>query len=213
MVSSGFTAAFLGRRPKGLPALRRLARAGESSKMTIEITGRRIDVTPALKTFAENKIKKLGRVLVGITEAHVILSVEKHRHMAEIIVHAPHAHLSGSETTEDLYASIGRVLEKLERQAKKIKEKQKLTKKHTKGNASIRTLESEPESSPRQSAGSARVIRSRRYAVKPMSVEEAVLLVQDSRDAFLVFRETSSQRVSVVYRRPDGNFGLIEPDF
>jgi len=74
--------------------------------MTIEITGRKIEVTPALRSFTEKKLKKLDRLVDGINEAHVILTVEKHRHTAEILVKSRLARLSGSETTNDLYASI-----------------------------------------------------------------------------------------------------------
>jgi putative sigma-54 modulation protein len=177
--------------------------------MTIEFTGRKIVVTPALKTFSEAKLKKLSRVLDGIIEAHVILAVEKHRQTAEIIVHSSQATLTGSETTDDLYKSITQVLAKLEKQAIKLKARYGRGSKRGKG-ASIRRAREIAEEQP--SAPEPRVIRSRRYAVKPMSVDEALLQAQGSKDAFLVFRDARSQRVSVLYRRPDGNFGLIEPE-
>jgi len=185
--------------------------------MTIEITGRKIEVTPALRSFTEKKFKKLDRLLDGITEAHVILTVEKHRHRAEILVKSRLARLSGSETTDDLYASIGSVLEKIERQAKKLKDKTGWGKNRVKGVATIRAPRPEPDSEidaepAGRGAAVPRIIRARRYAVKPMSVDEAVMQVQDSKDSFLVFREATSQRVTVVYRRADGNFGVIEPE-
>jgi putative sigma-54 modulation protein len=185
--------------------------------MTIEFTGRKIEITPALKTFSEQKLKKLSRVLDGIIEAHVILTVEKHRHSAEIIVHSPHATLTGSETTEDLYKSIGQVLGKLEKQASRLKARYSWEKKRGKPK-SIRGGREVEDEMPLRAAlataadGAPRVIRSRRYAVKPMSVDEALLQAQGSKDTFLVFRDARSQRVSVLYRRPDGNFGLIEPE-
>lgn len=178
--------------------------------MTIEFTGRKIEITPALKLHAEQKLKKLSRVLDGIIEAHVILTVEKRRHSAEIIVHSPHATLTGSETTDDLYTSIGQVLAKLEKQAIKLKSRYSWGKQRGK-TKSIRGGVEVGDEGPMALDGEPRVIRSRRYAVKPMSVEEALLQAQGSKDAFLVFRDASSQRVSVLYRRPDGNFGLIEP--
>lgn len=187
--------------------------------MTIEFTGRKIEITPALKAFSEQKLNKLSRVLEGIIEAHVILTVEKHRQSAEIIVHSAHATLTGSETTEDLYKSIGLVLAKLEKQAIKLKGRYFSGKKRGKGGKSIRggrEVGDEMPPLPRAAASAAdggpRVIRSRRYAVKPMSVDEALLQAQGSRDTFLVFRDARSQRVSVLYRRPDGNYGLIEPE-
>ena len=177
--------------------------------MTIEITGRKIEITPALRSFTEKKIKKLSKVLDGITEAHVILTVEKHRHSAEVIVHSRRARLSGSETTQDLYASIGNVLDKIERQAKKLKDRYSWGKKRVKGMSTIRAPRPEREEAP--SAGP-RVIRTRRYAVKPMTVDEALLEVQATSSAFLVYRDATSQRVSVLYQRSDGNYGLIEPE-
>jgi putative sigma-54 modulation protein len=183
--------------------------------MTTEFTGRNIEITPALRSFTEKKLAKLGRYLDGITEAHVILRVEKHRQSAEIIVSSRRAKLSGSETTADLYASIGKVLEKLERQAKKLKEKRTWGKARVKGAASIRAVRAvraERAASDGDAAAAPRLIRTKRYALKPMTVDEAVLQVQGSRDSFLVYRDAGSQRVSVIYRRADGNLGLIEPE-
>ena len=91
--------------------------------MKIEITGRHIDVTPALKEHAEEKLGKLERLLDATAEAHVVLSISRHRHIAEIQVKAGHLVLSGTEETGDLYASIGEVVDKLERQALRHKEK------------------------------------------------------------------------------------------
>jgi putative sigma-54 modulation protein len=186
--------------------------------MTIEFTGRKIEITPALKSFSEQKLKKLSRVIDGIIEAHVILTVEKHRQSAEIIVHSAHATLTGSETTDDLYKSIGQVLAKLEKQAIKLKGRYFSGKKRGKGGKSIRGGREIGDEMPvltraaTAADGGPRVIRSRRYAVKPMSVDEALLQAQGSKDTFLVFRDARSQRVSVLYRRPDGNYGLIEPE-
>ena len=87
--------------------------------MKIDITGRQIEITPALKEFAEEKLSKLEKLLVGPVEAHVVLAIAKHRHIAEIKVKSPHTVLSGTEETGDLYASIGEVVDKLERQALK----------------------------------------------------------------------------------------------
>jgi len=91
--------------------------------MKIEITGRQIDVTPALKEHAEEKLGKLERLLDPTAEAHVVLSISRHRHIAEIQVKAGHVVLSGTEETGDLYVSISEVVDKLERQALRHKEK------------------------------------------------------------------------------------------
>jgi putative sigma-54 modulation protein len=180
--------------------------------MNIEFTGRKIEITPALRRFTEGKLKKLERLLDGIVEAHVVLRVEKHRQDAEMIVHSRHATLSGSESTDDLYASISGVIDKLERQAKKHKEKFSWGKKKVRGVATIRTAVDQEAAPALPGPREGRVIRSRRYAVKPMSVDEAVLQVQSSESSFIVFRDASNQRVNVLYKRHDGNFGLIEPE-
>ena len=91
--------------------------------MQVHITGRQVAITPALRKYAEEKLKKLEKLLGGSIEAHVVLVVEKRRHLAEIQVKSRTALLSGAEETEDLYASIGDVVDKLERQALKHKEK------------------------------------------------------------------------------------------
>ena len=180
--------------------------------MDIEFTGRKIEITPALRRYTEEKLRKLERLLDGIIEAHVIFRVEKHRQSAEIVVRSPHATLSGTETTNDLYASIVKVVEKLEKQAKKRKEKLSWGKKKIRGASSIRSTPAPVPEEPPQRPSGPRVIRTRRYAVKPMSVDEAVLQVQSDDSAFLVFRDAVSQKVTVLYRRSDGNFGLIEPE-
>lgn len=91
--------------------------------MKIDITGRQTDVTPALRQFAEEKLQKLRKLLEDPIEAHVVLSIMKHRHIAEIHIKSRSVVLSGTEETSDLYASIGAVVDKLERQALKHKEK------------------------------------------------------------------------------------------
>jgi putative sigma-54 modulation protein len=91
--------------------------------MKIDITGRQTDVTPALRQFAEEKLQKLRKLLEDPIEAHVVLSIMKHRHIAEIHIKSRSVVLSGTEETADLYASIGEVVDKLERQALKHKEK------------------------------------------------------------------------------------------
>ena len=89
----------------------------------LDITGRHVDVTPALREFAEEKLAKLDRLLDGPIEAHVVLMIEKHRHVAEIQIKSKTGLFSGHQETGDLYASIGEVADKLERQVLKHKEK------------------------------------------------------------------------------------------
>jgi len=187
--------------------------------MNIDITGRHVEVTPALREFTEDKLQKMERVFDGPLEAHVVLRIAKHRHIAEIQVKSRNLTLSGTEETGDLYASIGEVADKLERQLLKHKEKIR-DHKHRKGPrdpevaAAISENVAEAQGPIQSTEGiSQRIVRSSRYRVKPMSPEDAVLELEATKQDMLVFRESRSYRINVVYRQPDGNFGLIDPDF
>lgn len=189
--------------------------------MRIDITGRQVEVTPALRKYAEDKLKKLERLLDGPLEAHIVLAIEKHRHLAEIQVRSRTALLSGVRETADLYASINEVADKLERQALKHKEKMTTRKKR-----SARRSPAPPGPAPeppaprrrsRQAAASEaakpRVFPSERYRLKPLSAEDAALELEASGHDLLVYRDAETYRVNVVYRRKDGNFGLVDPEF
>ena len=189
--------------------------------MNIDITGRHVEVTPALREFTEDKLHKLQRVYDGPLEAHVVLRISKHRHTAEIQIKSKHLTLSGTEETGDLYASIGEVVDKLERQLLKHKEKQR-DHKHRKGPrdpdiaATIEANVTEATSGVSRAAmdpAEPRIVRSQRYRIKPMSPEDAVLELEATKQDMLVFRETQGYRINVIYRQQDGNFGLIDPDF
>jgi putative sigma-54 modulation protein len=186
-----------------VPILRRVV-------MKVEYTGRQIDVTPAIQKFTEDHLKKIRKILGEMIEVHVILTVEKYRHIAEINLKSRSFKFNGIEETHDMYTSINAVLEKIERQAIKHKGKKIAKKRKPSAAPLIAGARSRGEPLPSNSDGP-RVIRSRSFAAKPMTVEEAVLEVTTSQSEFLVFRNSESERVSVVYRRKDGNFGLIEP--
>src|SRR5262245_15660945 len=169
--------------------------------MRVHITGRQVEVTPALRKFAEGKLKKVEKLLDGPAEAHVVLAVEKHRHLAEIQVKSRHALLAGAHETEDLYASIGDVVLKLERQA--LKHKEKLTSKKKR-----EARRSTPEAAPlapapalaRARRATPKVQRSERYRLKPLTAEDAALELEASRSDLLVYRDATTYRVNVVYR-------------
>ena len=175
--------------------------------MNLFITGRHIEITPALKEFAEDKLRKLERLLDGPLEIHVVLGIEKHRHMAEIQVRSRTALLSGTQETGDLYASIGEVADKLERQALKHKEKMR-DHKHRK---SVRHAEMKENAEPEER--SPRVQRSKKYSVRPLSLEDALNELEASGDELLVYRDVEAERLHVVYRRNDGDIGLVEPEY
>jgi putative sigma-54 modulation protein len=179
--------------------------------MTIEFTGRQTEVPPQIRSLAERKLGKLGKVLRGITHAHLILTSDKHRQIAEVSVHSRHLDLTAAEESGDLAVSVSSVLDKLIRQAQRHQGKRQERKRRprpgraTSAWSGVVAEGSDGERGPR-------VIRSRLFTVKPMTVEEAVIEVGAAADGLLVFRDASTEKVSVLYRRKDGNLGLIEPE-
>jgi ribosome hibernation promoting factor len=178
--------------------------------MKVEYTGRQIEITPAIRKFTEDHLKKIRKILGEMIEVHVILTVEKYRHTAEINLKSRTFKINGIEQTHDMYGSINAVLEKIERQALKHKGK-KITRKRKPGVALAASALSFSGEDSQGIASSPRVIKATSFAAKPMTVEEAVQEVSGSKNDFIVFRNAESEQVNVVYRRKDGNFGLIEP--
>ena len=176
--------------------------------MRLEITGRHVDVTPSLRQLIDKRLARLGRVLNdNVISAQVILTKEKYRHRAEIVVHARGDHMMrgrGEGTAWPI--SLRQAGEKLEQQAKKLKSKWHERKRLNNSARVVQTPAAEV------SVNNPRVIRATRYAVKPMSIEDAALRVESGPETFLVFRNADTEAVSILYRRKDGSLGLIEPD-
>ena len=182
--------------------------------MKVTFTGRHLVVTPALREFAHERLAKLERVLSGLDEAHVILVKEKYRHIAEVVVKGKHLVLTGTQETEDMYSSIGKALEKIEHQAKKHRKKVILSRRRrvnrkTAGSNGNDAAEVVEEIVVATLATGTLMLRDDDYPRKPMTVEEAGLILEEDKRDFLVFRDAGSQRIAVVYRRGDGHFGLI----
>jgi putative sigma-54 modulation protein len=177
--------------------------------MRLEITGRHIDVTPALRQLIDRRLAKLERLLNdSAISAQVILTKEKYRHRTEIVVHARGDHmLRGLGEGSGWPLSIRAAAEKIEQQAQTLKGKWKERKRRGSGARTVTDGPGEPAATPVR-----RVIRNARYAVKPMSVEDAALRVDSGTETFFVFRNAETDAVSILYRRSDGNYGLIEPD-
>lgn len=178
--------------------------------MTIEYTGRSTQVPEQLKALAERKLQKLARVLRGITHVHVILSADKHRKIAEVSVHSPHLDLSATEQSAELATSLATVLDKLTRQAQR--HSARLRERKRRAAPPAKAAPAGPQAGGPEADRAPRVIRSRRFQVKPMTIEEAALEVGQSQDGLVVFRDADSEQVSVLYKRRDGNLGLIEPE-
>lgn len=183
--------------------------------MRVEITGRHIDITPAIRDFTEEKLEKLARWIDEIVETHVVLSVEKHRHIAEIVIHGRHHTFTGTDETGDMYASIGNAVDKIEKQARRQKDKWTARRKHalpTAAAISARSIENPAATDGSVNDGAPRIIRMPIISKKPMSAEDAALALLESKREFLVFRDARTQQINVLYRRQDGHLGLIEPE-
>ncbi len=177
----------------------------------IDYTGRNIEITDALKKFTEEKIRRIQKYLDDIQEVHVILAVEKYRHVAEILLKSKSTTLSGQATTGDMYTSISGVLEKIERQAKKYKEKHWGNKRRGGSKVTLRMGVFSRDAVVSDQTGRPLLIKRSKLVVKPLSIEEAVTEMEAGKNDFIVFKNTESGQVSVVYKRKDGNLGLIEP--
>lgn len=173
--------------------------------MNIIINGRHLEITPALKSYAEEKVAKFERYLSDISEAVVTLSIEKkYRHKAEVLLKANGILIQAEGVTGEIYSSIDEVSEKLERQVKKYKEK---LVSHRKGGA--KTAEGEIKAAVPQETG--KIIKNKRFELKPMSPDEASMQMELLDKNFFVFINDISGDINVIYLRGDGNFGLIEP--
>jgi len=173
--------------------------------MQFSVKGRSLEVTPALRAYAEEKLSRLTRYLENIVSMHVVLSVAKHRQIAEVTLRVRDLTIRGEEEGDDLYSCIDLVVEKLERQILRYKERI-LAHAARGGNRGSRAgaapvAEEEP-----------RVVKTKRFAVKPAAVDEAILQMDLLGHSFYVFRNAATEEVNVVYRRRDGHYGLIEPE-
>ncbi|HEV2859638.1 MAG TPA: ribosome-associated translation inhibitor RaiA [Pyrinomonadaceae bacterium] len=185
--------------------------------MEFEYTGRHTDVTPAIRAHVEEHFGKIDTLFPNSTtaRAHVIIDVVKNRHIAEILLHWREHTLTAKDTNADMYQALTRCIDKIEKQAVKLKKKMIERKQSATPLSALApqpagaaaAAEGEVEASPRPP----RIISARRYQVKPMTAEEAALSLAEDSNQFIVFRDADTNRLGVLYKRKDGNFGLIEP--
>lgn len=173
--------------------------------MQITVTFRGIDPTPALRTYAADKLARVVRkYLKRPGDAHVILSVAKSRHAAEVTLQADHVAFVAKETTNDLYSAIDQALAKLAHQAQKLKTQRV----GRKGRDSARVLSGEP-AAPRSLVSAGPAVVRERLRPAPMDVDEAVARLERSEQGFVAFVQ-EGRGLAVVHRRADGRIGLIE---
>ena len=179
--------------------------------MEFEYTGRHVEVTPALRAHVEDHFQKLVHIFNDTTaRAHVIMEVEKNRQIGEVLVHWREHTLTATDTNADMYLALTRAIAKIEKQALKLKKKIIDRKQNAKRTSAVAP---QPDGQPLVEASpqTPRIVPARRYNVKPMTAEEAALQLDSEDDQFLVFRDADTNRIGVLYKRKDGNYGLIEP--
>lgn len=175
--------------------------------MRYTITGRNIDVTPGLRAAIEEKIGKLDRYFNPDTEAIVTLSVQKDKQNIEVTIPVKGNIIRAEESSSDMYVSIDLVEEVIERQMKKYKKKL-IDKKQAAQSFSSLFMSEEPETDEE-----IKIVKTKRFAMKPMDPEEACIQMELLRHDFYVFLNSETEEVNVVYKRKDGTYGLIEPEF
>jgi putative sigma-54 modulation protein len=179
--------------------------------MNVEITGRHVVITPAIRTYILKRLRKFAKIFGEDISFHVIIDVEKERQTAEILLKSKLLDLTGKVQTDDMYSSIVRAIEKLERQALKHKSKIIEGKRQRAREKSIEAGLGAGRVPRRIPASRGNGIQEEEGQRKPMGLEEAVIELNHSDYPFVVFRNSESGAVNVLYRRKDGSLGLIRP--
>ena len=177
--------------------------------MRISITGKNLEISDYLNELVNKKVGKLERFFPQDTEVFVTLSVERNRHIVEVTIPYEGGVIRGEEITGDMYASIDNVLDKLEKQI--IRHRTRLEKCLRVG--AVREIETRfgAELDEADDEGP-KIVRVKRFAIKPMSEEEAMLQIEMVGHSFYVFLNSETNQMNVLYKRKDGNYGLIEPE-
>ncbi len=176
--------------------------------MRFIISGKNIEVTNSLRATVENKLSKLEKFFTEDTEVHVTLSVERNRQKIEVTIPMKGQVIRAEQDSSDMYVSVDLVVDIIERQIRRYKTKllnQKLS--GTEFKKEFFEIEDDIQDE------TIRITKSKKFAIKPMDVEEACVQMELVGHTFFVFRNAETFEVNVVYKRKDGTFGLIEPEF
>ena len=176
--------------------------------MKVRVIGRNIEATEGLKAAVEKKLSKLDKFFVNDLNATVTLSVEKNIHKIEVIIPFNSTLLRAEVKNGDMYSAIDTVIDKLEGQIRK--QKTKLERRHYDDSLRFNNIKHYDDY---DESNEPKIVKTKRFAIKPMSQEEAVLQMELLGHDFYVFMNGNTDEVNVVYKRKDGNYGLIEQDF
>jgi len=173
--------------------------------MKISVTFRNSEGEKWQKVYAEERVQKLNKYVDAPAEAHIILSMEKFRNFVEINLSANGWNVNAKEEAKDMHLAIDNCIEKIEKQLKKQKEKIREHKPK-----SIRRGMEKVDEIAETGDSTSIIAETRKIILKPMSLDEAVMEIKGTKDHFIIYRDSSSEKVSLVYRRDDGNYALIE---
>jgi putative sigma-54 modulation protein len=176
--------------------------------MKITVSGKNIEVTSGLRNAMEKKLLKLDKYFIPDVEAHATLCIERNRQKVEVTIPFNGVILRGEESTDDMYASIDLVVDKLEGQIRK--QKTKLQRRIHSESVRFQFI---PEYDFKDKEEESTIVKTKKFAIKPMSAEEAVLQMELLGHSFFVYESADNRELHVVYKRKDGNYGLIEPEF
>ncbi len=177
--------------------------------MDIMVTFRHTEPIESLKIYAEEKVSKLKKFIDFPLEAHIVLSVEKFRHIADVTVSVNGTRIKAVEETGDMYSAIDQVMDKVEKQVKK--HISKIRNHRTDGAKTEDRIEGEDLGEVKELLEEGPVIQVERMVAKPMDPEEAAMQLPLLKQDFLVFRNAKSREINVIYKKSGGNMGLIEP--
>ena len=174
------------------------------------IRGKNIEITPPLREYVEKRVGKVTKYFDKVENISVLLTVTKGQHVVEVTVEVPNGVLlRGEESTTDMYTSIDLVVEKLERQIHK--QKTKLAKRFRAGGFKSEVIaESKFNAEQADESEEYPVVKTKRFSVKPMDVQEAIMQMNLLNHNFFVFRDAETEEICVVYKRNDGAYGLLE---
>lgn len=178
--------------------------------MQISLTFRNTEPEDWLKEHVQKRLLKLKKYIDKPAETNVILSVEKFRNVAEVNLSGKGINLNGKEEAKEMVAAVDTVIDKIERQLKKHKDKIRNRKENTSINEKVIMDEMSSESYEEEDDNQPKIVEVIKATLKPMSVDDAIMEIEETRDRFVIYRDSSSERMNVIYRRDDGNYILIE---
>jgi putative sigma-54 modulation protein len=176
--------------------------------MKISVTFRNTEGENWHKEYIDQKLKKLEKYMDNPVEAHVVLSVEKFRNAAEVNLMTNGQNINAKEEAKDMYLAIDNAIEKIERQLKKRKERIRGHKTNAAKGEEITSEESDFDDM--DEIQETRIVEMRKVVLKPMSIEDALMEIDSSKNRFVVYRDSSTETVSIIYIRDDGKYALIE---